>query len=80
MTILTFIGGIMLSIISYFLKRTMDELKEVKSVTYKNQSRLDVLENDYINKIDQLNQRMDMLYKSIERLTDKIEKLNSRIQ
>lgn len=77
--LLTIIGGVMLSIIGYFLKRTMDELKEIKQVTYKNQSRIDVLENDYLNKIDSLNQRIDMLYNSIEKLSNKIEKLNSRI-
>lgn len=79
MELLTIIGGVMLSIIGYFLKRTMDELKEIKEITYNNKSRIDVLENDYLNKIDILNQRIDMLYNSIEKLTDKIEKLNSRI-
>jgi peptidoglycan hydrolase CwlO-like protein len=77
--LLTIIGGVMLSIIGYFLKRTMDELKEIKEITYKNKSKIEVLENDYVNKIDSLNQRIDLLYKSIEKLSDKIEKLNNKI-
>ena len=77
--LLTVIGGLMLSVIGYFLKRTMDELKEIKTVTYESQTKIKVLENDYVNNIESLNQRIDMLYNSIEKLTDKIEKLSSKI-
>ena len=77
--LLTLIGGLMLSVIGYFLKRTMDELKEIKTITYESQTKIKVLENDYVNKIDSLNQRIDMLYNSIEKLTDKIEKLSDKI-
>jgi peptidoglycan hydrolase CwlO-like protein len=77
--LLTVIGGLMLSVIGYFLKRTMDELKEIKMITQDNQTKIKVLENDYVNKIDSLNQRIDMLYNSIEKLTDKIEKLSNKI-
>ena len=45
--ILTVIGGIMLSTIGYFLKRTMDELKEVKGVAYKNQNEINIMKNDH---------------------------------
>ena len=34
MTILTAIGGVMLSVIGFFLKQTMSELKEVKQTAY----------------------------------------------
>jgi TolA-binding protein len=78
--LLTIIGGVMLATIGYFLKRTMDELKEVKGLAYENSTKIKVLETDYINKIDQLNQRMDLLYKSIEKLTEKIELLNNKIR
>jgi peptidoglycan hydrolase CwlO-like protein len=77
--LLTVIGGLMLSVIGYFLKRTMDELKEIKMITQDNQTKIKILENDYVNKIDSLNQRIDMLYNSIEKLTDKIEKLSNKI-
>lgn len=77
--LLTLIGGVMLSVIGYFLKRTMDELKEVKVIAYENKTKIKVLETDYVNKIDSLNQRMDLLYNSIEKLTNKIEQLNNRL-
>lgn len=80
MAILTVIGGIMLSIIGFFLKRTMEELKEVKGVAYDTRAKVQVLENDYLNKIDTLNHRIDMLYNSIEKLTDKIDELNKRMK
>lgn len=78
--LLTIIGGVMLSTVGYFLKRTMDELKQIKMVAYENQTKIKVLETDYMNKIDSLNQRIDMLYKGIEKLTDKIEQLNNKIK
>lgn len=80
MAILTVIGGVMLSIIGFFLKRTMEELKEVKVIAYDTKSKVQVLENDYLNKIDTLNHRIDMLYNSIDKLTSKIEELNKNIK
>lgn len=78
--LLTLIGGVMMATIGYFLKRTMDELKEIKLLAYENRTKIKVLETDYINKIDSLNQRMDLLYKGIEKLTEKIELLNNNIR
>lgn len=80
MSLLTFVGGLMLSIISYFLKRTMDELKEVKMIAYNTKTKVEVLENDYINKVNQLNEKFDLLYGAIDKLTTKIEELNKRIK
>jgi len=71
--ILTFIGGLAVSIISYFLKQTMNDLKQVKEIAYSTKSKLNVIENDYLNKIDQLNQKFDMLNESIKELTLEIK-------
>ena len=73
--ILTFIGGLAVSVISYFLKQTMNDLKQVKEVAYETRSKLKVLENDYLNKIDQLNQKFDMLNESIKELTREIKNI-----
>ncbi len=73
--ILTFIGGLAVSVISYFLKQTMNDLKQVKEVAYETKSKLKVLENDYLNKIDQLNQKFDMLNESIKELTREIKNI-----
>ena len=78
--ILTLIGGLSISIISYFLKQTMEDLKNVKSIGYETKIKLAVLEKDYLNKIESLNDKFDMLYTAIEKLSDKIERLNESIK
>ncbi len=76
--LLAIIGGAIVSIIGYFLKTTMEDLKEVKTTSYKTKSRLDVIENDYINKIDQLNIRFDMLNDSIKELTAELKEMKKK--
>ena len=69
----------MLSVISYFLKNTMNELKEVKEVCYTTKSKLEVLENDYINKVSQLNSKIDGLQETIKELTTELKAFNSSL-
>lgn len=78
--VLTMIGGVMLAIIGYFLKDTMNQLKEVKEVAYKTKGDLQVLKNDYLNKIGQLNDKFDLLYDAVKDLTDEIKQLNKKIK
>jgi peptidoglycan hydrolase CwlO-like protein len=78
--LLTTIGGLMLAIIGFFLKQTMEELKTIKETTYETKTKVQVLENDYLNKIYNLNDRFDMLNSSLEKLTKNIEELNKRIK
>lgn len=78
--ILVLIGGVSISVIGYFLKSTMDEIKKIKEVAYQTKTKVEVMEADYINKITNLNQKFDLLYNAIEKLTDKIEKLNEKIK
>lgn len=78
--VLTAIGGLMLAIITFFLKQTMSDLKDVKEVAYKNKTKLEVMENDYMNKIGALNQKFDLLYNAINKLSDQIEELNKRMK
>jgi uncharacterized protein YoxC len=80
MELLTVIGGIMLSVIGFFLKRTMDELKEVKIVAYKTKTKVEVIEKDYINKVENLNEKFDMLYDAVKELTTEIKTLNQRMR
>lgn len=80
MQILTFIGGIMLAVISYFLKRTMDDLREVKQMAYENKSQIDVLKVDYKNKIDNLTEKFDELKLTMSELIKEIRELNNRIK
>lgn len=80
MEILTFIGGVMLSIIGYFLRNTMKELQECKRVTYKIETEVKVLQNDYANKVVHLNEKMDTLADSIKELNDNLKELNKKIK
>jgi hypothetical protein len=74
------LGGISISIIGYFLKRTLDELEKVKTVAYENKNRLNVIEIDYVNKVNTLNDKFDDLKQVIKDLTTEIKELNRRIK
>ena len=77
---LTLVGGVMLSVISFFLKRTMDELKEVKQMSYQNKSEIDILKTDYKNKIEHLTDKFDELKLTMSDLIKEIRELNNRIK
>ena len=78
--ILTAIGGIMLSIIGYFLKSTMDDLKSVKATSFDTKNKLALLENDSINKYNNLSEKFDDLKGALVELTKEIKDLNKRIK
>jgi hypothetical protein len=78
LNLLTFIGGLSISIIGYFLRQTMADLRSVKEIAYDTKSKLSVLENDYINKIAQLNNKFDILNESIKELTKEIKNINRK--
>lgn len=80
MEILTGIGGIMLAIIGYFLKTTMDELKEVKKVSYATATKLEVLERDYMLQLKHLNSKIDDLTDVVTDLTKEIKNLNQKVK
>ena len=77
--LINFLGASMLGIISYFLKRTMDELKDVKQIASENKSKILVLENDYINKYSHLTEKFDILCESVRDLTSEIKELNKEL-
>lgn len=72
--------GIIVSVISYFLKGVMAELKEVQKQSNKNDKDLEVLKTDSNNKHDALNEKYDELMRVIIELTKEIKDLNKRIQ
>jgi len=76
--ILTLIGGIMLTIIGYFLKNTMDDLKSVKILSYETKNKLDILQNDHINKNANLSDRFDELKTALNDLTKELKELNKK--
>ena len=76
--ILTLIGGIMLAVLGYFLKQTMQELKDVKTMAYETKGKLEVLSNDHTNKYDNLTNKMSELKEVISDLTKEIKQLNRK--
>jgi len=77
---LVLMGGISISVIGYFLKSALNEVKEVKAITYDNKSKIDLLEKEYMLKTERLNEKITMLYDAIDKLNDNIDKLAARIK
>jgi predicted RNase H-like nuclease (RuvC/YqgF family) len=77
MEILTLIGGIAISIIGYFLKQTMNEIKEIKTVAYATKEKVSVIEVDYLNKVSNLNEKIDGLQETIKELTTELKEYNN---
>ena len=78
--LLTAIGGIMLAVISWFLKSTMAELKEVKELSYNTKNQLDILKTDLVNKYANMSDKFDELKTAVMDLTKEIKELNKRVK
>ncbi len=78
--ILTMIGGLMLSVIGYFLKNTMDDLKSVKLMSFETKNKLALLENDHLNKYANLSENLQELKLAMIDLTKEIKELNKRVK
>ena len=72
MEIQYWLGGLMVGIISYFLKETMDELKEVKHMAEDNKTRIVLLESNHTHLTD----KFDQLFDAVKELTKEIKQLN----
>lgn len=77
--LITIISGLLI-IVGYFLKRTMDELQEIKSLATKTKSELDVLTKDHNNKHEFMTEKFDDLKDSIIVLTREIKELTKEIK
>lgn len=80
LTVLTFIGGIMLTIIGWFLRQTMMELKEVKILATTTSTKLEVLQRDHDLQLQYLGERFDDLYDAVKDLTSEIKELNKKMK
>lgn len=76
--LLTLIGGVMLAVIGYFLKETMTDLKSVKLMSFETKNKLALLENDSVNKYNNLSDKFDDLKSALVDLTKEIKELNNR--
>jgi len=78
--IMSTILGIIISIIGYFLKRTMGELDKTKELGIKTATELEVLKTDHLNKHEHLSDKFDDLKDSIVILTREIKELTAKIK
>ena len=76
---LVLIGGLSISIMGYFLREALSDLKQVKEVTYTNRSKIDLLEKEYMLKIERLNEKIVLLYDAIDKLNENIMRLSDKI-
>lgn len=86
MQVFYWIGGIVMSVIGFFLKEALDGLKEAKKdikrvedMVGHNKSEVDVLRNDYLNKHDALSEKFIDLKESMHALTKEIKSLTLEI-
>lgn len=74
------LGGISLAIIGYFLKKTLDELEKVKAISYDNKTKLSLIELDYVNKVNGLNDKFEDLKEVMKALTIEIKVLSNKMK
>ncbi len=69
------VGGILFSILGFFLKDVIDDVKELKKQNQQLRVDLDVLRNDSHNKYDNLTLRVDEIKDSVKELIFEIKNL-----
>lgn len=72
-------SSLAISVIGFFLKNALNEIKEVKTMALETKQTVAVLKTDYVNKIESLTDKLSLLNDGIEKLTNKIDKLNNKI-
>lgn len=78
-----FIESVVISVLGYFLKGTMDDVKfmkkeieMVKTDNVKQQGEINMLRQDHMNKINSLDDKIDELKETLKELTKEIKSLN----
>lgn len=71
--------GIAVTVIGYFLKRTMEQLDKTTARGYQTANELKVLQNTFELKHENLGQHMEKLSHSMEKLSDKIDVLTDTV-
>jgi SMC interacting uncharacterized protein involved in chromosome segregation len=72
--------GLLISIIGYFLKRQMEKMDKMEETLIRTKSKLDLVENDYINKHNHLSEKMDELYGALKELSGEIKQLTKELR
>ena len=78
-TLIKITFGIIISIISFFLKRTFDDIKTLQNQNIKQEKELELLKLDSLNKYNRLEEKFDELYSAVKDLTREIKSLNLQL-
>lgn len=77
--IIELVIGCVVSLIAYFLKRTMDQLDKTTAKAHQNANDIKILSNTFELKHESLGKQMEKLTHSLDKLTDKIDLLNEAV-
>lgn len=67
--------GLVVSVIGYFLKQTMNKLDAVEKQCIENKAKIDIVDNNHSH----LSEKVDKLYDAIKDLTIEIKNLSKEI-
>jgi hypothetical protein len=77
--IFIYLLGLALAVVSYFLKSTMDRLKDVEKQSNLNTQKCSVLEGEYNLKFIHMSEKFDELHTAVKDLTLEIRSLTKEI-
>ena len=79
LTIYNILLGTSIGIIGFFLKKVLEDLKDVKKMAYETEKDLEILKTDHINKYNRLEEKFDNLFEAVRDLTREIKSLNQQL-
>ena len=68
--------GIIVAVLGYFLRETMQDLKSVKQQSHQNKANIDLLRLEYTNKFETLTEKVGELKETLSDLIKEIKSLN----
>lgn len=71
--------GIVVAVLGYFLRETMQDLKSVKQQSHQNKANIDLLRLEYTNKFETLTEKVGELKETLSDLIKEIKSLNQTI-
>lgn len=74
-----YVGGILLGIIGFFLRKTLEDVKDLKVIVYSTERDLAIQKTDHLNKYNRLEEKFDDLYSAVKDLTLEIKSLNTQL-
>lgn len=71
--------GIVVAVLGYFLRETMQDLKSVKQQSHQNKANIDLLKLEYSGKFETLTEKVGELKETLSDLIKEIKSLNQTI-